>query len=362
MKNDTPASGNGISESDLHSFVDGLLAFERRHDVIDHLSTRPDVARRVDEYLLQTGRIRELAGLLDFDDSENFCPDLQRRLVQERRRKPPVWPRYMALAASVAVLVTASVTAYNLVPSRGEEERDVASAVVERDARLIGKTMLVEGADPASGTPVVDVQTDAKALPAESGDSPVAWLTRHMVDHALHTPELDEIGLRFISGKVLTGTSAPSIQLVYEDASQNKVFIYAGLLPGGAMKRAFATVPEGHLSLHWRRGPLHFALIAPTDSPRLDQIVRLVSAGLAHVPAAPPVETTVAGGPKAVEMRKAARLAEGGALVIPFDMIVGHDVIVPLRRPDYALPFGKEAVPQSPLQPISTEANKPKPL
>ncbi|MEZ5823651.1 MAG: hypothetical protein R3C97_02565 [Geminicoccaceae bacterium] len=350
-----------MSESDLHSFVDGMLGFERRHEVIDHLSSRPDAARRVDEYLLQTGRIRELGNLLDFEDSDSFCPDLQRRLVQERAKKNAVWPRYVAIAASVAVLITASIAAYHIVPERGGEGRSVADAVVESDALVIERTMVVENAASSGARLKAELPSVGKTIPVESTDSPVAWLTRHMVDHALTKPELDEIGLRFVNGKVLTDTTAPSIQLVYEDAGQNEVFIYAGLLPGGAMEPAFATVPEGHLSLHWRRGPLLFALIAPTESPQLDKMVRLVSAGLAHVPEAP-VESVVATAPKSSEMRKAARLAEGGALVIPFDMVIGHSIAIPMRRPDYHLRIGEDHGANAPIQPISIGENKPESL
>ena len=75
----------------------------------------------------------------------------------------------------------------------------------------------------------------------------------------------------------------PAIRIVYRDAADNSVLLYAGVGKPDA-NHAFWLMREGHLSLQWRRGPMVFALVAPTDSPQLSDIVELVGAAVAQIP------------------------------------------------------------------------------
>ncbi|MCB9944830.1 MAG: hypothetical protein H6851_14575 [Geminicoccaceae bacterium] len=366
-----------ITESDLNAFVDGVLDFDRRRDVIDYLSDHPVATGRVDSYLSQMSGLRELGRMLDIDDSENFCPDLQRRLVAERRKKPVPVARYLAMAASVAVVVAAGFLAFELAPHHGGQA-DKTRAALASDARVLAKAMVVDNgtAVPAGAITPASTTGIATALPMEANESPVTWLTRHMVDHVLRKPNLDELGLRFVNGGVLANAATPTIQLIYEDEERNQLSIYAGLFPGTVDQTAFATVPEGHLSLHWRRGPLLFALVAPMDSPNLDKMVNLVSAGLAKVPQAPAATESAATAVSATTTTAAVdgnaspvnRLAEGGALMTPsFDMISGPtgNVAVPAPRPpEYHFSVGDTlrqpqhgtVTPALPVEPNKPEA------
>ena len=158
---------------------------------------------------------------------------------------------------------------------------------------------------------------------------------------------------------VLSTIDMPAIQLVYEDEASNRVYVYAGLL-SSSDEPAFTIVPEGHLSLHWRRGPLLFALVTPSDSPQLHEMVRLVSEGLASAPPAPveASELDGVGGGLVV-----GRALQEGAVVLEKD-IVSRRVIIPMPRPEIRLPVHRFD-PDQPLQAtpvVEGEPNEPKPL
>ena len=53
-------------------------------------------------------------------------------------------------------------------------------------------------------------------------------------------------------------------------------------------------VPEGHLSLNWRSGPLVFSVVGPVEMPKLHELMRLVSGGIneLEVPKGAPGEVT----------------------------------------------------------------------
>ena len=338
-----------VDEATLQAFVDGALDLEERRKVLEFLSRNPAVTERVDAYFAQTSALRYLVDELDLGDSRNFCPDLQVRLAAAREK--PNWQRVaLPIAAAVTLVLTAGIGGVWLLPESHEEHASVVEgAGIEAEARVLEEAMVVDApARPRSfgqWPPVADAEL-------AEGDAPVAWLTAQMVGHSMRKPQLDELGLRFIGGTVLTSAEAPAIQLVYQDEAAKRVLLYAGLLPLDS-EPAFTVVPEGHLSLHWHRGPLLFALIAPIDSPRLGEIVQLIGDGVASSAAAP-VETASAGKPK-VELRAGAALTEG-PLLIPSDS-VAHRLLVPMPRPnDLGLTLGGDrTVPPVQVGPLSDD-------
>ena len=62
------------------------------------------------------------------------------------------------------------------------------------------------------------------------------------------------------------------------------MFLFVGAV-GSSADVALTVVPEGHISLNWRRGPLVFALIGPKDSEQLLEVMASTSELLAIPPA-----------------------------------------------------------------------------
>jgi len=252
-----------VAEDDLLRFIDGELDASRRAAVLAYLAARPDEAARVEAYLHQNANLRLLAREVEFGDDP--FPALTARLTGKLRRRTAI--RRAAAAAAAIVIVSGLGFGGLWMASPG---MDTASDEVADNAP--GRAHFpfeasVAGADPG--------ETDA------AGDELIGWLGGKLNDHSLSKPELDSIGLRLRGGSIISRADTPVIRLVYEDQATKPTFLYAGVVTSHS-DLVFNQVPEGHLSLHWRRGPLLFALVAPNDSPKLMKMVELVSDGVAR--------------------------------------------------------------------------------
>ena len=131
------------------------------------------------------------------------------------------------------------------------------------------------GRDPLSGA--------AQIAMGVNGDVPLQ-LDEQLAAYSIRRPDLAAHGLRFAGGDALQGGDLPSIRLVYADDEDRRVFLFVGAV-GGSADVALTVVPEGHISLNWRRGPLVFALIGPKDSEQLLKVMASTSEFLAVPPA-----------------------------------------------------------------------------
>ena len=106
-----------------------------------------------------------------------------------------------------------------------------------------------------------------------------------MAAYSIRRPDLASHGLRFVGGDALQGGDTPAIRLVYEDKDAPRVFLFVGAV-GSEADVALTLVPEGHVSLNWRRGPLVFALIGPKESEQLLEVMAATGEFLAPSPPA----------------------------------------------------------------------------
>jgi anti-sigma factor RsiW len=252
-----------VGETDLHAFVDGALRKRQRRQVELHLACHPEEAARVDGYERQLRLLQALrAERTDLPASPVLSELVRAFSAQlERRRR---LRRLAAAVALVGLLSTAGLTGWLLSgkpqdgPSLTAEASDPAWLL---HSSLVGET-----------TPVATEQSDS-----------LGWLGHRLGRRALHRPDLEALGLRYVSSTVLHATEPPVVRLIYEDALGKRLFIYIAVLVGEA-EGVFGVVPEGYVSLQWRRGPLAFALIAPSDSPQLTATMDVVSRALVEEP------------------------------------------------------------------------------
>jgi hypothetical protein len=119
-------------------------------------------------------------------------------------------------------------------------------------------------------------------------------LDEQLAAYSIRRPDLAAHGLKFVGGDALKGGDSPAIRLVYADDADRRVFLFIGMV-GSSADVALTVVPEGHVSLNWRRGPLVFALIGPKDSEQLLNVMAATSELLSMPPAdgstTPPLTT-----------------------------------------------------------------------
>lgn len=242
-----------VGEDDLHALVDGQLDRERHGDVINYLGMHQDAADRVAGLMRQRvdlALLREHLG--DSEPSRQVAQltrELNARLHAQRRLRRTVGFSAMGLLLS---------------------------------AGLAGGLLLRGGAGPAAGpaaqtaqiaAPAGDPVAEAQLARLDPGDSAFVWLQAHLAGQSLKQPGFEALGLRLVGSSPLKGGGGPAVHLLYEDEKGREFHLFTGTEQSGAVKAA-TKVPPGHVSLSWRRDPLVFALIAPSDSPRLVDIMR----------------------------------------------------------------------------------------
>ncbi len=349
MTQDQMRVDDALDNDRLLRFVDGALDDDQRVQVLTALASRPEAVAKVEAYLHQNARLRALGQHLPMHDSRTFRPDLQAEIVRRLAgRRTRITAFRYAAAAAVALTVLAGGTALTLdrLAGSGAGLGLQASSGAPEIYFPFGTTQL------ASGEPS-GLATQADATPTDLAS--ITWLAGQVPGLQLSAPELDGIGLHLVRGETLDANRAPAIRLIYADEVGSRVVLYAGVARSNA-DHVFRLVPEGHLSLQWRRGPMIFALVAPTDSPQLSSIVELVGKGVAQAQPRETAEPAPA---------PAATPTEGGPI---------QAIAVPAARPSPELPKAPDPAPAAtatttgdgvitpPALPDADKVNEPKPL
>ncbi len=278
MTSNRQLTGEPVSNDDLLRFVDGALDDECRVRVLTYLAAHPAAVERVEAYLHQNAQLRQLREHLPMADSHAFAPALQGELAQQLRQRPQRtnwrgW-RGWAVAASLVLVVAGGSLTGAVKGMRTPEPVTTASSVaapsLPQAVFLFDQPELVAATTPSSE-------------PGTADNNAFDWLAGHITEFSLQAPSMDRIGLELVSSETFERHGIPAIRIVYRDAADNAVLLYAGVGKPDA-NHAFWLMREGHLSLQWRRGPMVFALVAPTDSPQLSDIVELVGAAVAQIP------------------------------------------------------------------------------
>lgn len=251
-----------VGEAELHAFVDGALRKRQRRQVELHLACHPEEAARVDGYERQLRLLQALRAEKTDLPASPVLTELVRAFSAQLERRRRL--QRLAAAAVIGLLSTASVTGWLL--NRQQEDSLTLTAEANDPAWLFHSSQMAESAPVAT----------------EHGDS-LDWLGHRLGRRALTRPDLEALGLRYVSSTVLHATEPPVVRLIYEDALGKRLFIYIAVLVGEA-EGVFGVVPEGYVSLQWRRGPLVFALIAPSDSPQLAATMEVVSHAMLEEP------------------------------------------------------------------------------
>ncbi|MEZ5864902.1 MAG: hypothetical protein R3D25_12870 [Geminicoccaceae bacterium] len=262
MTQDQMRVDDALDNDRLLRFVDGALDDDQRVQVLTALSSRPETVAKVEAYLHQNARLRALGQHLPMHDSRTFRADLQGEIVRRlagRRTRATAF-RYAA-AAAVALTVLAGGTALTLdrLTGSGTSLASRASSAPEIYFPF-GTTQLAASEPSGTAAPSDATPTDLASI---------TWLAGQVPGLSLSAPELDGIGLHLVRGETLDTNRAPAIRLIYADEVSATGRALCRRRPLERRPRVPSRAQEGHLSLQWRRRPMIFALVAPTDSPQL---------------------------------------------------------------------------------------------
>jgi anti-sigma factor RsiW len=200
----------GITEADLHAYVDGALEPHRRAAVERHLAGHPEQAEQVAEWRRQGEALVALYGRVA---DEPVPPRLDVRRIAAGSARLRAWSR-IAAAALLCLIVGATGGWIG----RGYWARPGQVALV--DAAVTAHEIYArEVVHP------VEVGADRQA-------HLTAWLSRRL-DRALAVPDLRRLGFAFVGGRLLPAQDRPAAQLMYEDEAGQRVTLLIVPAAGG---------------------------------------------------------------------------------------------------------------------------------
>ncbi len=203
-----------IDESELHAWLDGQLAEERRAAVEAAVAADDALAARARAYRTQNEEIRALFGEAALEPVPRHLRPHRIAARQNRRR----W--LMPLAASVVWL------AIGLAGGWFGHDR------LHRDPAVDPSRYVASQALSAHRVYAVEVRHPVEVFADEEAHL-VKWLSKRL-GHQIRTPDLSSQGFRLVGGRLLPAEGgAPAAQFMYENAAGRRVTVYASLYRSG---------------------------------------------------------------------------------------------------------------------------------
>ena len=240
-----------VTEEELHAYVDGELAADRRVAVERWLASHTEDAARVAAWRAQADAIRARYGATA-DEPVPARFDLDRLARQGRK-----WPRYAAAAAVIALLIGGVGGWFG----RGAWEGAGPVRAVTTEAFDAHRLYIAEVRHP------IEVRAGENHL------NP--WLSRR-IGYQVASPNLDTLGLKLLGGRLLPGNSGRAAALyMYEGTSGERFTIYCRReqQPQSAL-RYRAVGPVG--SVFWVEDDMAFVVSGPAARARLQRIAETV--------------------------------------------------------------------------------------
>ena len=241
---------SGISEDELHAYVDGLLPAERRAEVEAWLAENPRAADEVADWKEQNDGIRKLFGAVP--QAEPVPAALR---GADRMRRFDMSLPAAALAACLLLAVGAG-----------------AGAGLARFASTPEASVALDALPEASRTNYVVYASEVRH-PVEVGagerDHLVKWLSKRL-GSTLNAPDLSAEGFSLIGGRLLSFAGAPGALFMYEDSEGKRVTLMAGRNTDNA-ETGFLFANSGDVrTFYWIDGPVGYALSGAIDRERLE--------------------------------------------------------------------------------------------
>lgn len=253
---EAPGEAGPASDRELHAYVDGLLAPERRATVEARLEADPEARERVAAWRQQNAVIAAMVG--EAVDEEPLPWRLHPAwLARQRRRKL----RQLAAAAALALVAGLGVgwLARAPVPQLADPAREAA---------IREGTLAHAAAATLAGAPAAPVASDPEALAAHL----TSWL-----DLPLATPDLASFGLRLVDAQpLLTAAGDRAALLAYEGGTADRLTLYMSRPTQPVRSQARKVGRDGAWALYWPYEELHCVLVGRMAPDRLRAMAQVI--------------------------------------------------------------------------------------
>lgn len=237
-----------LTEAEIQALVDDRLPPDRAEAARAALSADPELAARI------TAQRADRAALRAALDPIAAEPIPERLRLAHLAPRDGAFAPLRRIAASLALIGIGALGGWQIA------ERLPAPAAqpmmrLAAEAQLAHAVYAVEVAHPVE----VAVSDGDAAEPHL-----MAWLSKRL-GHPLAAPDLSAQGFHLIGGRLLPADQGPAAQLMYEDASGQRVTLYVAATPGTETAFRFREGADGTASLVWLEAGLGFALSGPMD-------------------------------------------------------------------------------------------------
>jgi anti-sigma factor RsiW len=244
-----------VTEDELHALVDGELPADRRPDIEAWLASHPDDAARVAAWRSQAELLRlRYGGIADEPVPPRFDLDKLGRAGQP-------WLRRATAAAVVAAFLLGGIAGWFARPvwegaPAPKTEGVPEIRTVAADAIDAHKLYIAEVRHP------IEVPANAAHL--------VPWLSKR-IGKELRAPDLAQIGLKLIGGRLLPTPRGAAALLMYEGPSGERFTLYAARATGPDTALRYAVSGEV-AAFHWIEGEYAYVVTGPADRDRLQKV------------------------------------------------------------------------------------------
>lgn len=268
-----------IADADLHAYVDDRLPAGQRVAVEDYLRKNPDVAARVQAYTEQKSAIQALhreklkesipERLLRAAHGEGASP---KETTTTPQHKP--WMSVLSFNGAAwriaAGLVIAFVGGMAGWVGRGQLVAETTTPHLASSADPTG------GGLPRWAAMAHRVYSPDMKRPVELGaqDEPqlVKWLSRRLRT-PIQPPTLSGFGYNLIGGRLLSGPQGPVAQLMYQNASGQRLTLYVSSERAATQQGDVHYAKEGSVNVYyWFYDKYGYAMSADVDKARLEPL------------------------------------------------------------------------------------------
>lgn len=270
-----------ITEAELHAYIDGQLAENRRTVVEAYLAAEPEEAARLQAYREQSAALRRLfnpildevlpASLQASAEQMMATPQGECLPSAVNAEKRPFLSRWslQRIAASLFVALLGGAAGW------------LAHGQYQQTDRVAYMTPLPRQAAIAHVVYSPDVRRPVE-VSADQEDQLVKWLSKRL-GTPVSPPKLGAIGYELIGGRLLPGNSGPVAQFMYHDGIGQRLTLYVSTENTVSQETGFRFAKEGAVNVfYWVDGQFGYALSAGIDKGELARVATAVYDQLPH--------------------------------------------------------------------------------
>lgn len=265
MKN----SMHTVTEAELHASIDGQLSSDRQLEVDAYLTAHPDEARRMQSYQAQKQALRDL-----YNPVLNEKPSAR---LQYAAKAPRPW-HLQRIAAGLVIAISSAGSAW---VARGmADENTLQTAFIQPYAGDNAPHKLAGFAQRAAVAHVVYSPDTRRPVEvgADQAQQLENWLSNRL-GAPIKPPSLQSVGYTLIGGRLLPGERGPVAQLMYHDASGQRLTLYVTQEIPSQTKAtsAFQFGQDGPVNVfYWVDKNMGYAISSGSAQPDLLRVAKVV--------------------------------------------------------------------------------------